>query len=124
MCSTCCTSRAWTTTCCVGIRSLRQPTSSKPACRTRPSPRVQPLQAPGGGDPLVLWGLPTSTAVNVAAVGTVFVVRTQRAAFQEWVDGAPWAAPGEVTVVLAGDLAKDFDLLPPDAVVPEAAPRH
>jgi hypothetical protein len=28
----------------------------------------------------------------------------QRAAFQEWVDGAEWAAPGEVTVVLAGRL--------------------
>jgi hypothetical protein len=28
------------------------------------------------------------------------VLRTQRAAFQEWVDGAPWAAPGEVTIVL------------------------
>ena len=40
------------------------------------------------------------------------MLRTQRAAFQEWVTGAPWAAPGQVTVVLAGDLAKKFNLLP------------
>ena len=56
--------------------------------------------------------------------GEVYVLRTQRAAFQEWVNGADWAAPGEVTVVLAGDLAKEFNLLPPEAVVPETAPPH
>ena len=84
----------------------------------RPAIKKKYCEAPGGADPLVLWGLPTSTAINVSSVGTVYVVRTQRAAFQEWVDGAPWAAPGEVTVVLAGDLAKDFALLPPDSVVP------
>jgi hypothetical protein len=72
----------------------------------------------------VLWGLPTSMAINVGSPGTVYVVRTQRAAFQEWVDGAPWAAPDKVTVVLAGDLAKDFHLLPPGAILPEAAPAH
>ncbi|MDQ6670250.1 MAG: DUF4214 domain-containing protein [Chloroflexota bacterium] len=88
----------------------------------RPAIKKKYCEAPGGADPLVLWGLPTSTAVNVASSGTVYVVRTQRAAFQEWVDGAPWAAPGEVTVVLAGDLAKDFGLLPPDSIVPEPAP--
>jgi hypothetical protein len=88
----------------------------------RPAIKTKYCEAPGGADPLVLWGLPTSMAVNVADVGTVYVVRTQRAAFQEWVDGAPWAARGEVTVVLAGDLAKDLTLLPPDALVPEPAP--
>jgi hypothetical protein len=90
----------------------------------RPAIKKSYCDAPGGADPLVLWGLPTSMAVNVGNPGTVYVVRTQRAAFQEWVDGAPWAAPDEVTVVLAGDLAKDFQLLPPDAVVPEPAPPH
>jgi hypothetical protein len=88
----------------------------------RPAIKKKYCDAPGGADPLVLWGLPTSTAVNVGNRGTVYVVRTQRAALQEWVDGAPWAAPGEVTMVLAGDLAKDFNLLPPEAVVPEPAP--
>jgi hypothetical protein len=90
----------------------------------RPSIKKAYCDAPGGADPLVLWGLPTSMAINMANPGTAYVVRTQRAAFQEWVDGAPWAAPGDVTVVLAGDLAKDFRLLPPDAVVPEFASAH
>ena len=49
----------------------------------------------------------------------VYVVRTQRAAFQEWVDGAPWAAPGQVTVVLAGDLAKLYQLVPSEALAPD-----
>jgi hypothetical protein len=88
----------------------------------RPAIKKKYCETPGGADPLVLWGLPTSTAVNVSSLGTVYVVRTQRAAFQEWVDGAPWAATGEVTVVLAGDLAKDLALLPPESVVPEPAP--
>jgi hypothetical protein len=90
----------------------------------RPSIKKAYCDAPGGADPLVLWGLPTSMAINVANPGTAYVVRTQRAAFQEWVDGAPWAAPGDVTVVLAGDLAKDFHLLPPDAALPESASDH
>jgi hypothetical protein len=90
----------------------------------RPAIKKSYCDAPGGADPLVLWGLPTSMAVNVGNPGTVYVVRTQRAAFQEWVDGAPWAAPDEVTVVLAGDLAKDFHLLPPEATVPEPVPAH
>jgi hypothetical protein len=75
-----------------------------------------------GGDPLLLWGLPTSTVVNMGEPGEVYVLRTQRAAFQEWVNGAPWAAPGDVTVVLAGDLAKEFKLLPAEAMIAEPAP--
>ena len=79
----------------------------------RPAIKKKYCEAPGGADPLVLWGLPTSTAVNVGNLGTVYVVRTQRAAFQEWVDGAPWAAPGEVTIVLAPpDLGSPPDLVP------------
>jgi hypothetical protein len=88
----------------------------------RPAIKQTYCNAPGGADPVQLWGLPTSQPVNVSDSGEVYVVRTQRAAFQEWVGGAPWAAPGAVTVVLAGDLAKQFDLLPTDAVVPEVAP--
>jgi hypothetical protein len=89
----------------------------------RPAIQAAYCDAPGGADPLELWGLPMSRAVNMSdSGGEVYVLRTQRAAFQEWVGGAPWAAPGEVTVVLAGDLAKQFDLLPAEAVVPESAP--
>jgi hypothetical protein len=88
----------------------------------RPAIKRKYCDAPGGADPVLLWGLPTSTAVNVGTPGEVYVVRTQRAAFQEWVGGAPWAAPGEVTVVLAGDLAKEFNLIPADAMLPEAEP--
>jgi hypothetical protein len=88
----------------------------------RPAIKAAYCAAPGGGDPVQLWGLPTSHAVNMGGPGgEVYVLRTQRAAFQEWVAGAPWAAPGQVTVVLAGDLAKEFNLLPPDALVPVPA---
>jgi hypothetical protein len=89
---------------------------------SRPAIRDKYCRAPGGADPLTLWGLPTSQPVNVGETGEVWVIRAQRAAFQEWVNGAPWAAPGEVTVVLAGDIAKEFSLLPRDALLPEAAP--
>jgi hypothetical protein len=89
----------------------------------RPAIRSAYCNAPGGADPVQLWGLPTSKAVNMSdSGGEVYVLRSQRAAFQEWVGGAPWAAPGQVTVVLAGDLSKQFDLLPPEAVIPESAP--
>jgi hypothetical protein len=87
---------------------------------SRPAIKAAYCAAPGGGDPVDLWGLPTSQVVNMGGPGgDVYVVRTQRAAFQEWVAGAPWAAPGQVTVVLAGDLAKAFDLLPASALAPE-----
>lgn len=90
----------------------------------RPAIKAKYCGAPGGADPIQLWGLPTSKAVNMSDVGEVYVLRTQRAAFQEWVNGADWAAPGEVTVVLGGDLAKEFSLLPAEALTPEPAPAH
>jgi len=86
----------------------------------RPAIKFAYCGAPGGADPVQLWGLPTSEAVNMG--NDVYVLRTQRAAFQEWVNGAPWAAPGQVTIVLAGDLAKEFDLLPARALQPGPAP--
>jgi hypothetical protein len=88
----------------------------------RPAIRAKYCNAPGGADPVELWGLPTSKAINMSDVGEVYVLRTQRAAFQEWVGGADWAAPDEVTVVLAGDLAKEFQLLPAEAIIPESQP--
>jgi hypothetical protein len=88
----------------------------------RPAIKSAYCNAPGGSDPLQLWGLPTSKAVNMSpSGGEVYVLRTQRAAFQEWVDGSDFAAPGTVTVVLAGDLAKEFELLPAEAVMPQRA---
>jgi len=88
----------------------------------RPAIQEKYCNAPGGARPIQLWGLPTSIAVNMSDAGEVWVLRTQRAPFQEWVDGAEWAAPGEVTVVPAGDVAKAFNLLPAEVVVPESAP--
>lgn len=90
----------------------------------RPAIKAAYCDAPGGGDPVQLWGLPTSKEVNMSqSGGEVYVLRTQRAAFQEWVDGADFAPPGAVTIVLAGDLAKELDLLPASALVSEPAPR-
>ena len=93
----------------------------------RPAIKKKYCEAPGGADPLALWGLPTSEAVDVSGTGAVYVMRTQRAVFQEWVGGLsiderPIAAPGEVTVVLAGDLAKEFGLIPCPALTPEPIP--
>jgi hypothetical protein len=89
---------------------------------SRPAIKAKYCNFAGGADPVQLWGLPTSRPIDMSGGGQVYVLRTQRAAFQEWVNGAEWAAPGEVTVVLAGDLAKEFDFLPAEALVPESAP--
>jgi hypothetical protein len=88
----------------------------------RPAIKSSYCNAPGGADPVFLWGLPTSAAVDVSGNGSVFVLRAERAAFQEWVNGAPWAAPGAVTIVLAGDVSKEFNLLPAAALEPEPRP--
>jgi hypothetical protein len=94
---------------------------------TRPAIKRRFCQAPGGADPIGLWGLPTSEATDVGN-GSVYVLRTQRAAFQEWIDGlvvngVEIAPPGGVTVVLAGDLAKDFGLVPCTGLTPEPSDR-
>jgi hypothetical protein len=88
----------------------------------RPAIKRSYCNAPGGAHPVFLWGLPTSPAVDVSGDGSVYVLRSQGAAFQEWVHGAPWAAPGDVSIVLAGDVIKDFDLLPAEALEPEEPP--
>ncbi len=64
------------------------------------------------------YGLP----MGVHELPSVVVVRGQRAAFQLWLEDVPWAAAGTITIVLAGDLAKEAGLLPAEAQVPEAAP--
>jgi hypothetical protein len=71
-------------------------------------------------DPLMLYGLPSS---NVEDFGPFYAVRLQRAAFQEWKVAAPGIANvGDVTVVNAGDAAKEFGLIPDAARLPVAPP--
>lgn len=64
-------------------------------------------------DPIDHYGLPMTGPVDE---GDVIVVRTQRAAFQQWKQATPWAAAGQVTVANGGDLAKESGLIPLDAV--------
>ena len=71
-------------------------------------------------DSLMLYGLPNS---SVQDFGPFYAVRLQRAAFQEWKIDAPGIARiGEVTVVNAGDVAKEFGLIPDWARQPVAPP--
>src|SRR5919108_449351 len=72
----------------------------------------------GAPAPLDHFGLP----VSYADLGDSFVLRAQRAAFQYWKRDVPWAAAGEVTVVNAGDLAKEAGVLPGPALAPELPP--
>lgn len=64
------------------------------------------------------YGLP----MGVRELESVVVVRGQRAAFQLWKADVPWARPGQVTIVLAGDLAKEVHLVPAEAQVPQPVP--
>jgi hypothetical protein len=71
-------------------------------------------------DPLALYGLPTS---HIEDFGPFYVVRLQRAAFQEWKIDAPGIARvGEVTVVNGGDVAKEMGLIPRWAAAPLPPP--
>jgi hypothetical protein len=58
-------------------------------------------------DPLTEFGLPTSRVVDL---GPVIAIRTQRGALQRWKAPQAWARAGDVTVVFAGDIARDFGL--------------
>lgn len=70
------------------------------------------------GDPVQINGLPMAP---VADMGNVYVLRAQRAVFQQWKVDTPWARAGEVTVALGGDLAKEAGLLPAAALSPVEA---
>ncbi len=65
-------------------------------------------------NPLVHFGLPTS----FSDLGMVVVVRSQRAAFQEWKINTPWAQAGVVTLANTGDIAKETGLVPAEASLP------
>src|SRR5262249_27575198 len=66
--------------------------------------------------PLDDFGLPQS----VADYGDVQVVRCERAAFQLWRVATPFARPADVTQVNAGDLAKEYGVVPATAATPAA----
>lgn len=63
---------------------------------------------------LQLSGLPLA----IQDFGPMVVMRAQRVALQYWKVPVPWANPGDVTVVLGGDLAKESGLIPAAATVP------
>ena len=71
-----------------------------------------------GRDPITINGLP----MGIRDYGDVIVLRAQRRAFQLWKFETPWSRIGEVVVVNGGDLAKELDLIPLPAQLPEPAP--
>jgi len=68
-------------------------------------------------DPLTFYGLPTS---EVEDMGNHYAVRLQRAVLQEWKEEVPWAKEGEVTIANGGDIAKELEALPAEALIPES----
>lgn len=68
-------------------------------------------------NPIEDFGLPQGSE----DFGGVFVVRCQRAAFQQWRINTSFARAGDVTQVNAGDLAKEFGLVPSGAAAPDPA---
>ena len=71
-------------------------------------------------DPLLRFGLPTSP---VEDYGNMFVIRTQKAVFQQWKEDVPWAEAGEVTIANGGDiteaLKKSLGWFPAEALSPQ-----
>jgi hypothetical protein len=68
---------------------------------------------------LQLYGLPSTPATDRPFF---VVVRLQRGVLVQWKHTHPWAKAGEVTPVLVGDLAKEFGLIPKEALEPELPP--
>jgi hypothetical protein len=62
-----------------------------------------------------LYGLP----VAFDETDLAWVLRTQRAAFQQWKVDVPWARRGTITIANGGDLAKEAGLLPSEVLAPE-----
>jgi hypothetical protein len=71
----------------------------------------------GSGDPLTIFGLPTS---RVEDMGNHYALRTQRAVFQQWKENVPWASAGQVTIANGGAIAQELGWLPAEAVQPES----
>ncbi|MGH2353948.1 MAG: class F sortase, partial [Chloroflexota bacterium] len=64
---------------------------------------------------LELYGLPVSFDETEQA----WVLRAQRAVFQQWKVDVPWARKGTITIAHGGDLAKEAGLVPEVAMTPE-----
>lgn len=67
---------------------------------------------------LELYGLPMA----VADYGDVYVVRAQRAIFQQWRIATPWSRIGDVLIANTGEVVRESGLLDADLFVPEAWP--
>ena len=78
------------------------------------SPRIREAYFGIGADPVTYYGLPQSAVDN----GDTFVVRTQRAIFQEWRRDVPWARAGTVFVIDGGQVLKDAGIIPAAAQAP------
>ena len=63
---------------------------------------------------LSMYGLP----VAYEDYGVLRVLRAQRTVLQQWVNEAPWAAAGSVTLSLGGDHFKQAGLIPRVAAMP------
>ncbi len=70
-------------------------------------------------DSLSVYGLPVSPITDE---GNAFVVRCQRAVFQQWKVDVPWAAAGQVTIANGGDIARETGMFPEDFLAPDFAP--
>jgi hypothetical protein len=69
-------------------------------------------------DALKLLGVPTSP---VHDLGAYYAVRFQGGVLQEWKEEMPWANPGDVTAVNAGDIALTVGLIPGEVAAPTTA---
>ncbi|GIW06538.1 MAG: hypothetical protein KatS3mg060_1343 [Dehalococcoidia bacterium] len=78
------------------------------------SPRIREAYFGIGADPVTYYGLPQSAVNN----GQTFVVRTQRAIFQEWRQDVPWARAGTVFVIDGGEILKEAGIIPANAQAP------
>jgi hypothetical protein len=58
-------------------------------------------------DPLQLYGLPTS---QVEDMGNAYVLRAQRAVFQQWKTDVPWAKAGDVTIANGGEIGRQLGI--------------
>ncbi|MBI2863229.1 MAG: trypsin-like peptidase domain-containing protein [Chloroflexi bacterium] len=85
----------------------------------RPAIKAKYFSVAGSIDPVLLYGLPTS---SIQDLGNSFVVRLQRAVIQEWTQDTPWAKAGEVTVANGGSIALEAGIIPPAAKSPELPP--
>lgn len=78
------------------------------------SPRIREAYFGIGADPVTYYGLPQSAVDN----GQTFVVRAQRAIFQEWRVDTPWARAGTVFVIDGGEILKEAGIIPANAAAP------